>query len=344
MPKGMALSQEIGECAGRSRSTKSMKKETILKFFPKCNISETKTNQLEIREGWYSFMGKKWLIKGGIISAPKFSKTVIAEQKAVSIIDEIPELGGGKVVNDKKYIDLLKLLPRSGKDKIYYQPGAILNISLGESDYFKKLQKIKPHQNILEIGADTGWSCHQLVKSGHRVLGIDINHHLQLRDLWLKNKVYFEMAQVDMNDMPFKDGAFDVVFASASVHHSPEIKKTAKEFFRVLKPGGKFIFLREPMSGDRFKKKEFAKEQNEMGISENLYSKKEWIEAFQNAGFLDIKTELSNLDYGKVIKHTSGKMKIIYILKNMKKKILKTIPHFQNHTISDFNITGKRSK
>lgn len=319
-----------------------MKKDTILKFFPKGNITEIKANQIEIREGWYSFKDKKWPIVGGILSAPEFSKTVQAEQRAVKILDDVPSLGGGKVVNNEKYIDILKLLPKSGKNKIYYEPGAVLNISLGETDYFRTLKTLLPHQDILEIGADTGWSCNQLTRAGHNVLGIDINHHLELRDLWLKNKAYFELAQVDMNDMPFKDGVFDVVFASASIHHSPKIQETAKEFYRVLKPGGKIIFLREPISGDRFKKKEFAKEQNEMGISENLYSKGEWVEAFQKAGFQNIETELSNLDYGKVITHTNGKMKMIYILKNIKKKLLKTLPFLQNHTISDFNFTGNK--
>jgi len=51
---------------------------------------------------------------------------------------------------------------------------------------------------------------------------------------------------MDANDLTFKDESFDIVFGGAILHHL-DIEKSIGHIYRVLKPGGKIIFL-EPLN------------------------------------------------------------------------------------------------
>ena len=53
----------------------------------------------------------------------------------------------------------------------------------------------------------------------------------------------------DMNRLPYRDGAFDVVFASATTHHTPHLPTLMKELCRVVKPGGRLLVLNDPSHG-----------------------------------------------------------------------------------------------
>ena len=45
--------------------------------------------------------------------------------------------------------------------------------------------------------------------------------------------------------LPFEDGAFDVVFARAVLHHTRDLNDACREMYRVLNPGGLFLGVRE---------------------------------------------------------------------------------------------------
>jgi ubiquinone/menaquinone biosynthesis C-methylase UbiE len=52
----------------------------------------------------------------------------------------------------------------------------------------------------------------------------------------------------DAENLPFKDEVFDGVFMVASLHHLPNPEQGMRELFRVTKPGGCVLVLREPAS------------------------------------------------------------------------------------------------
>ncbi|MEA2552986.1 MAG: hypothetical protein QOJ65_1162 [Fimbriimonadaceae bacterium] len=51
-----------------------------------------------------------------------------------------------------------------------------------------------------------------------------------------------EWKAVDATSLPFKDSSFDVVVSQFGIMFFPDKEKALKEIFRVLRPGGKFIF------------------------------------------------------------------------------------------------------
>jgi len=315
-----------------------MNKKTINYLFPGAKVVSQKANKKEVREGWLILDGQQWRIQDGIVYAPKLSREVVRERRAIKIIDEIPHLGGSPQADKKIFFEALEALPESSNSPLFIQPGSFCNISLGASEYFNFLKSLKGNLHILELGADTGWSCVRLAEMGHQVIGLDISDHLKLRDFWLK-KVYFEAVQADMNDLPFRENLFDLVFASATIHHSQDLSKVAREIWRVLKPGGRFSFLREPMKG-KWAKSNFGKKQKDLGVSENLYSFEQWLEAFRKAGFKNFKIALALLGYRKA--KVSLKYKLIFLMKDFKKNLLRNFPFLRDSTVSDYNFSGQK--
>jgi SAM-dependent methyltransferase len=56
--------------------------------------------------------------------------------------------------------------------------------------------------------------------------------------------------RIDLTDLPFRDGFFDVVFASHVLEHIPDDRAAIREVRRVVRPGG-FAVLPVPVIGDR---------------------------------------------------------------------------------------------
>ena len=56
----------------------------------------------------------------------------------------------------------------------------------------------------------------------------------------LAGKIAFEKASA--TELPFSDGAFTHVWSQATIYHVPDKIKVLEEAYRVLEPGGQFIF------------------------------------------------------------------------------------------------------
>lgn len=91
------------------------------------------------------------------------------------------------------------------------------------------------------------------------LLDVGCGHSNLLSDIYLKTPNTYgidpDMSAINRNNeikhikksyvekMPFKDNFFDVVVCAWVLEHLKDPKKAFKEIFRVLKPGGKVIFL-----------------------------------------------------------------------------------------------------
>jgi SAM-dependent methyltransferase len=103
---------------------------------------------------------------------------------------------------------------------------------------------------VLDYGCGGGDFSSILARRGARVLGIDISPRLiaQARAAALNsgcNGDTPEFVAGDAHHTPFPDAMFDYVVGNGALHHL-DLEKALTEIARVLKPGGKAVFL-EPM-------------------------------------------------------------------------------------------------
>jgi tocopherol O-methyltransferase len=103
-------------------------------------------------------------------------------------------------------------------------------------------------QDILDVGCGIGGSSLYLAeKFGARVTGITLSPvqanraQARARAVGLQAKTDFQVANA--LNLPFADNSFDLVWSLESGEHMPDKVKFLQECYRVLKPGGKLIFV-----------------------------------------------------------------------------------------------------
>lgn len=137
-------------------------------------------------------------------------------------------------------------------------------ISFGEIGHQQVLGKLTkllgprpgPFARSLEIGAGTGYFTLNLMQSGviEGATCTDISPGMleTLEGNAATLGLDVETVACDAAELPFEDGAFDLVLGHAVLHHLPDLAKSFSEFARVLAPGGTLFFAGEPSRrGDR---------------------------------------------------------------------------------------------
>lgn len=110
------------------------------------------------------------------------------------------------------------------------------------------INKIKMHfevsssTKVLDVGCGGGFLSNELAKAGFNVTGTDIaEDSIKVAALYDTTKSVKYIA-ADAYHLPFDDNSFDVLTAMDFLEHVEDPQGVIKEFSRVLKPGGIFIF------------------------------------------------------------------------------------------------------
>lgn len=111
-------------------------------------------------------------------------------------------------------------------------------------------------KTVLDYGCGLGDNSVLLASRGARVVGVDISPELiELARKRLKVHDLSENAEFRVGSahkLPLEDESIDVVFGMAILHHL-DLRLASAEVFRVLKKGGRAIFL-EPVRNSKFVK------------------------------------------------------------------------------------------
>ena len=129
------------------------------------------------------------------------------------------------------------------RDKKYWY---IPHAAVAMIDYLATFSEIKPGDVVLDAGCGEGRASLRIAeKFGASVTGIDVvPRSIKFATRRYKNtSADVSYLLGDYNKLPFKDGTFDVVFTLETFTHSSDPEKTLKEFWRVLKPGGRIIIF-----------------------------------------------------------------------------------------------------
>lgn len=95
-------------------------------------------------------------------------------------------------------------------------------------------------KSILCLGCGSGEECFEISKKGAKVIGVDLSDKLIA-----KAKVKYpsiEFVQMDAEELKFSDKKFSIVYSSLVLNYLKDWDRVMSEVYRVLKPGGIFIF------------------------------------------------------------------------------------------------------
>lgn len=108
------------------------------------------------------------------------------------------------------------------------------------------------HGNVLEIGFGTGLNLPHYPKGVTWLTALDPAIRLQKTVAQRSAELSFpvQLLHLSAEKLPFEDGRFDCVVSTWTLCTIPDALGALREVQRVLKPGGKFVFLEHGRSGD----------------------------------------------------------------------------------------------
>ena len=111
------------------------------------------------------------------------------------------------------------------------------------SDYFDILppELQNGHTKALDAGCGSGrWSKYLSSKVGF-IEAIDPSSAVFSAANLLKGISNIRISQASIENIPFEDNSFDLVFSLGVLHHIPDTNKAIKQCVRKVKPGGYFL-------------------------------------------------------------------------------------------------------
>jgi len=147
-------------------------------------------------------------------------------------------------------------------------------------------------KKALDVGAGRGIASYALAKEGYSVSALEpdpgkIVGAGAIRSLAKDANLPITVMEEFSEKLPFGDASFDLVFARAVLHHTEDLEQACREFFRVLKPGGRLIAIREHVLSKKEDLPIFLEQHplHKLYGGENAFLLDEYISSIENAGF-----------------------------------------------------------
>ena len=102
----------------------------------------------------------------------------------------------------------------------------------------------------LELGAGRGIASYAMAREGFAVVALEPDESAlvgaeAIRGLAATTGSNIEVVVGVSENLPLPSASFDLVLARAVLHHTRDLQAACREVMRVLKPGGRFVVLRE---------------------------------------------------------------------------------------------------
>lgn len=173
-----------------------------------------------------------------------------------------------------------------------------------QSSEWQAIRRFFPadQDKALDIGAGNGIASYALAKDGWQVEALEPDASKlvgvgAIRQLASECNLSINTVQEFGEKLPFGDNCFNLVFARQVLHHAQDLSQLCREIYRVLKPGGVFIAVRDHVIATKADLPQFlaAHPLHQLYGGENAYLRYEYIEAIESAN-LTIKQVLDAFD------------------------------------------------
>lgn len=163
------------------------------------------------------------------------------------------------------------------------------------SEEWQAIKEFFPHNTgvALDLGAGNGIASYALAKEGWKVKALEPDPSElvgvgAIRQLAEENHLPVEVVQEFGEKLPFEERTFDLVFARQVLHHAQDLQQLCKEIYRVLKPGGVLIAVREHVISHKHDLPKFLDSHplHKLYGGENAYQLKEYLGAMKLSGLL----------------------------------------------------------
>ncbi|MDR2067404.1 MAG: class I SAM-dependent methyltransferase [Holosporaceae bacterium] len=162
------------------------------------------------------------------------------------------------------------------------------NHPIDMASFDKALENIAQHSSalkdgrqILEIGCSSGLLLRRLLKTFPKavVVGVDIIEKTlgKLSKILKQEGIFIPLLRFDITSCPLSENSYDVIVALNVLEHIKDHKRALQEIYRILKPGGIFVF--EVPYG-----KELFDEYDRQLHHYRRYSDREIVQLLENAG------------------------------------------------------------
>jgi SAM-dependent methyltransferase len=102
--------------------------------------------------------------------------------------------------------------------------------------------------DVLDVGAGNGWMSHRLSLRDHKPVALDI--FSEYGDGLRSARHYprwFPCIEGEFDELPFRDGAFDLAIYNSSIHYSTDYRRTLREARRCLRGSGRVVIMDSPV-------------------------------------------------------------------------------------------------
>jgi SAM-dependent methyltransferase len=148
---------------------------------------------------------------------------------------------------------------------------------------------ISPTQ-ALDVGAGNGISSYALAKDGWQVTSLEPDPSGlvgvgAIKKLSAQDQLPITVVQEFGESLPFADESFDLVFARQVLHHAKDLPQLCREVYRVMKPGGRFIAVRDHVIAAKTDLPKFLDSHplHQLYGGENAYLRSEYLNAIKSA-------------------------------------------------------------
>jgi ubiquinone/menaquinone biosynthesis C-methylase UbiE len=159
-----------------------------------------------------------------------------------------------------------------------------------------KIEKFK-NEFILDLGCGKGLFLEILKEYKSHLYGADISPEM-IKNAQERIANYAELKVADSENLPWVDNTFDIIVCILSFHHYPSPEKSIEEMKRVLKNNGHItiaeLWLPAPL---RYLTNLYMKSKFNRTGDVKVYSKYEWLNMLENAGFININIDKTNSIY-----------------------------------------------